>query len=156
MRHLLIVLLITSISACGFHLRGQLPLSESANVIYIEADQSEFTQDLGAQLTRSGATLVADPTVAKITLKVDDLRLERITNTLDDRGKVNSFILAYIADYSVIGADQKQLKSGSLRESRSYTFEATQILQQEREEEELEEEMREELVLRLVRQLSVL
>ena len=156
MRHLLIVLLITSISACGFHLRGQLPLSESTNVIYLDSEKNAFSRDLEERLTLNGATLVGDPTAAKITLDIKDLRLERVTNTLDDRGKVNSFILVYAVDYSVIGADEKVIKTSSIQESRSYTFNATQILQQEREEEELEEEMRKELVLRLVRQLSVL
>lgn len=156
MRHLLIVLLITSISACGFHLRGQLPLSESNDVVYVDARQSEFSRDLEKRLTISGATLVDDATAAKITLKIDDLTLERVTNTLDDRGKVNSFILVYAVKFSIIGADEKVIKSNSLQESRSYTFDVNQILQQEREEEELEEEMRKELVLRLVRQLSVL
>ena len=52
--------------------------------------------------------------------------------------------------------DEKILQSNSLLESRNYTFDATQILQQEREEKDLEEDMRKELVVRLVRQLSVL
>ena len=156
MRHLLIVLLITLTSACGYHLRGQLPMSESTNVIFVDARQGEFTRDLTAQLTSSGAAIVDDATAAKITLKIDDLRLERRASTLDARGKANSYSLVYTVNYSVIGADEKALQANSLQESRNYTFDATQILQQEREEEALEEDMRKELVIRLVRQLSVL
>lgn len=156
MRHLLIILLITLTSACGYHLRGQLPMSESTNVIFVDARQGEFTRDLTAQLTSSGAAIVDDATAAKITLKIDDLRLERRASTLDARGKANSYALVYTVNYSVIGADEKALQANSLQESRNYTFDATQILQQEREEEELEEDMRKELVIRLVRQLSVL
>jgi len=156
MRHLLIVLLITLTSACGFHLRGQLPMSESTNVIFVDAKQSEFSRNLEAQLTNNGATLVSDATAAKVSLKINDLRLERRTSTLDSRGKANSYSLVYTVDYSVVGADEKTLQANSLQESRNYTFDATQVLQQEREEEELEEDMRKELVVRLVRQLSVL
>lgn len=156
MRHLFIISLITMVSACGFHLRGQLPMSESTNIIFVDAEKSEFSRSLETQLVSNGATLVADATAAKISLKINDLRLERITSTIDARGKANSYSLVYTIDYEVIGSDENSLQANSLQESRDYTFDATQVLQQEREEEQLEEDMRKELVVRLVRQLSVL
>lgn len=156
MRHLLIISLIALTSACGFHLRGQLPMSESANVIFIDAEESEFKRLLTDQLVGNGAKLVADSSAAKVSLKIRDLRLERLASTLDARGKANSYSLRFAVSYAVFDADNKSLQSNILSESRDYTFDAAQILQQEREEKDLTEDMRKELVVRLVRQLSVL
>ena len=156
MRHLLIISLIALTSACGFHLRGQLPMSESANVIFIDAEESEFKRLLTDQLVGNGAKLVSDASAAKVSLKIRDLRLERLASTLDARGKANSYSLRFAVSYAVFDTDNKSLQSNILSESRDYTFDAAQILQQEREEKDLTEDMRKELVVRLVRQLSVL
>ncbi len=157
MRQLIVILVTTlSLTACGFHLRGQLPISEAADVIYVEADESVFKQDLLKQLSLNGAEVVADASAAKVSLQVNDIRVERETSTIDDRGKVNSFSVYYTVVYAVIDREQQVLQQNSLQEKRDYTFDPLQVLQQEREEEELIEDMQKELIVRLVRQLSVL
>lgn len=150
----LLALVTFSITACGFHLRGQLPISEAASVLYVDAKDSTFKTALEKRLKKNGATLVADPTTAKLSLTLGDVRLDRRTSTIDQRGKVNSYNLDYIVDYSLIDAEGNVVKTQSLRESRNYTFDPARVLQQEREEQGLIEDMNDELVLRLVRQLS--
>ena len=157
MRRLILAVIATlMISSCGFHLRGQLPISESANVIFVDAEPGVFRTELIERLQINGATVVDAVEAAKITLKINDVFAERETSTLDQRGKVNSFTVYYIVRYVVKDKDGEQLQNNRLQESRQYTFDPTQVLQQEREEEELIEAMREEILVRLVRQLSVL
>lgn len=150
----LVALIAVSISACGFHLRGQLPVSEAANVLFVDAKSSDFVTALEKRLVKNGATLVNDPSAAKVSLQIIDERVERATGTLDERGKANSYQLVSTVDYTLTNAQGEVLKQQSLSESRIYNFDSDRILQQEREEKELLEDMNQELVLRLVRQLS--
>lgn len=155
-RLILVVIASLVVSSCGFHLRGQLPISEAANVIYVDAEPGEFRTELIERLQINGATVVDTEEAAKITLKINDVFAERETSTIDQRGKVNSFTVYYIVRYVVKDKEGEQLQNNRLQESRQYTFDPTQVLQQEREEEDLIEAMREEILVRLVRQLSVL
>ena len=36
------MIIAITLSGCGWHLRGQLPLAESINVVVVDADQSNF------------------------------------------------------------------------------------------------------------------
>lgn len=150
----LLVVLAISMSACGFHLRGQLPISDAANVIFVEGKSSDFKTDIEKRLVNNGASLVDSAASAKMTLQVSEPELTRTTKTIDERGKVNSYALAYSVTYALVDANDKLVKQQVLTESRNYTFDSSRILQQEREERDLIDDMNDELVLKLVRQLS--
>lgn len=160
MRQLLILsfvfILSIVVSACGFHLRGQLPLSETVDVLYIDADEGEFKSQLIDSLESSGATVVEDLATAKAILQIKDEYTEREALTVDANGKASSYKLYYTVKYVVADSQQELLKQGSVVEQRQYDFEIGQAVRQESEEAELTEEMRKELVIKLIRQLGVL
>jgi len=153
---LIIAFLSFAITACGFHLRGQLPLPESANVIYLDADRTDFTRELEASLRSAGAEIVDDPAQAEAIIQISDEYAERETLTLDTDGLATSYQLFYTVEYIFANAQQELLKEGKLEEESQYSFESGQAVRQETEETELLEEMYEELALRLVRQLGAL
>jgi len=160
MRHIskaiLIVVLSISITACGFHLRGQLPLPETANVIYIDADNTDFTDELIDKLQAAGAEIVDDPSAAKAILQIADEYAEREALTLNTSGRASSYKLFYTVEYLIANSEQELLKEGILEEQSQYSFESGQAVLQETEESELLEEMYEELAIRMVRQFSFL
>ena len=160
MRQLLItffiVILSVFVTACGFHLRGQLPLSETVNMLYVDAQDGEFKSQLTEGLQRSGATVIGDPAAAKAILQIADEYMEREALTVDTDGKASSYKLYYTIDYVVADNKQELLKEGAIVEERQYSFEVGQATRQESEEAELAEEMRKELVIKLIRQLGAL
>ena len=153
-----IVVLILSlvVSSCGFHLRGQLPLPEAVNVIYIDADRSDFTRELEASFRAAGATLVDSPTQAKAILQIADEYAEREVLTLNTDGRATAYKLFYTVDYLLANEKQELLKEGRLVEQRQYSFDSGEAVRQESEENELLEEMYKELALKVVRQIGSL
>lgn len=145
-----------ALAACGFHLRGQLPLPASISVIYLDAEQTDFTLDLSKSLRSSGAELVDNPTQAKALLQIADEFAEREVLTLNTDGRATSFRLFYTVNYRVANVKQELLKEGTLTEQRTYNLDPGQGTLQEVEENELLEEMYKELALKMVRQLGAL
>jgi len=151
-----IACLSLAITACGFHLRGQLPLPESVSVIYLDADRSDFKLELEDSLRRAGATLVDEPSQAKAILQIADEFAERQALTLNTDGRATSYKLFYTVQYLVANNKQELLREGRIEEQRQYRLDPGQAVLQESEEEELLEEMYKELALKMVRQLGAL
>ena len=145
------------LSACGFHLRGNIPLSDSIKNMYLNAPEGTFKQELERGLTRQGAVLSASKEAADVVLTITKVDSDRTVGTLDDRGKANSFNLLLKVNYNLKTSDNKIIrKLTKLVEVRRYDFDPQFVVETELEEVELLESMEEEIVLRIVRQLAVI
>ena len=145
------------LSACGFHLRGNIPLSDSIKNMYLNAPEGTFKQELERGLTRQGAVLSASKEAADVVLTVTTVDSDRTVGTLDERGKANSFNLLLTVNYNLKTSDNKIIrKPTKLVEVRRYDFDPQFVVETELEEVELLESMEEEIVLRIVRQLAVI
>ena len=151
-----VLFLSVALAACGFHLRGQLPLPASISVIFLDAEQTDFTNELSKSLRSSGAEFVENPAQAKGILQIADEFAEREVLTLNTDGRATAFSLLYTVNYRVANAKQELLKEGILTERRTYNLDPGQGTLQEVEENELLEEMYKELALKMVRQLGAL
>lgn len=144
-----------SLSGCGWHLRGQLPLSDSINVLVVDAEQSNFRDILVDALQDANATVVDDFQAAKAVVRVTDEEYRREVRTLDNRGKVNGYTLIYTIEYEVVNANGELIRNTrSLTERADYNFDPVLVLGLEVEELEIREGMEEELVQRILRQLN--
>ena len=153
---LVVLFLSIALSACGFHLRGQLPLPESVNVIYVDAEPSDFTNDLKNSLRSSGAQLVDSPAQAKAILQIADEFAERQVLMLNTDSRATAYTLFYSVKFLVANNEQELLKEGILKEQRNYSLDPGQATLQENQERELLEEMYKELALKMVRQIGAL
>jgi LPS-assembly lipoprotein len=157
MRSALLLVLAVSISACGFHLRGNIPLDEGIKNMFVSAPEGPFKDQLESVLTRAGAIIAPDQTGADVILVVTNAAISRTVGTLDERGKANSFNLSFKVSYSL-----KDLKGDNIRpasillESRRYNFDPETVVETEAEEAELQESMEQDISLRIVRQLSII
>lgn len=145
---------ISLTSACGFHLRGSLPLSETLMLVAVTSNDAEAAKAMAKVLESSGATVVGDESSARSVLDMYDVKFRRKVRTIDTRGKVTGYTLVYRVNYRVIGEEGDQLKRSGLSITRDYNFDPNQVLQAEAEEESLKEDMLEELARRILWQLS--
>ena len=83
----LLLLSAAVLSACGFHLRGKLPLADSIKVIAVESSDLGLRDSMVDALKGSGATVVVDPAVAKAVLDLHQVDFKRTVRTIDSRGK---------------------------------------------------------------------
>jgi LPS-assembly lipoprotein len=145
------------ISGCGFHLRGNIPLSDTLLLVAVESSDSTLRQEMIEALEGAGASVVDDAAAARAVLKLHDIEYERKVRTLDTRGKVNGYRLVYSVKYTVTGQDGAELrKSKPLRLERDFNFDADQLLQRENEERVLREDMIRDMTQRIIRQLSTI
>ncbi len=150
-------LLAVSLSSCGFHLRGNIPLSEGIKNMFVVAPEGGFKDQFEDILTKAGANLAANKAGADVILTVDKASSNRTVGTLDERGKVSSYNLRFNVRYTLESADGEVIrKSTSLYENRRYDFNPELVLESESEEEELLSSMEEDIALRIVRQLSTI
>lgn len=154
-RTTLLLVLATAITACGFHLRGNIPLSEGVKNMYVAAPKGSFKGQLENVLVRAGAVLAANEGGADVVLSVTKVETSRKVGTLDSLGKANSYNLNFNVTYSL--ADQegnKVRKVTKLKATRQYNFDPERVIESESEEAELLESMEQEVALQVVRQLS--
>lgn len=151
----LVGVMALSLASCGFHLRGNIPLSEGIKNMYVVAPEGTFKDRLEDVLSKAGANLAPNEAGADVVLNVTRAKLDRSVGTLDERGKASSYNLKFRVRYNLVGAEQEIIrKASSLSETRRYDFDPEQVLESESEEQELQESMEEDLALRIVRQLS--
>lgn len=154
MRLLLLLILSASLTACGFHLRGQLPIPDEINVITVKSAERDLQRRLVDALSFSGATVVGSAADALAVLDLRNVRYDRTVRTIDDRGKVNGYTLQYLVDFTLVTAEGETLRDSSVATQRDFNFDPDLVLQAEIEEESLREDMLSDLTQQILRQLA--
>ena len=151
------IVIAVSLSACGFHLRGNIPLSDGIKNMYVNAPDGSFKDALEDRLSKLGANLVKSPKAGDVILNVTKAQSSRSVGTLDERGKVNSYNLRFKVTYTLLDLNEKSIRpKKTITESRRYNFDPEFVIESESEEAELIEDMEEESVLKLIRQLAAI
>lgn len=154
-RLILVISFAGMIAACGFHLRGNIPLSDGIKNMYVKGAESNFKTLLEERLTALGADLAGNQKAAKVVLDVTNIAHDRSVGTLDERGKANSYNVELAVTYRLLDKSGKQIRSSTtVRESRRYNFDPLAVVESESEEAELRQNMEQEAVLKVVRQLA--
>ncbi len=155
--HLSSFLLCLSLTACGFHPRGDLTLPKYMSKTYIQGatPYSDLETDLRRALDNAGAQVITVPQDATAQLRILHEEFGRRVLTVDVTGKAREYELFYTVDFAVDGADGKPLLSHQLQTlTRDFTFDETQLLGKANEEDLLHGEMRHEMVQRILRRIE--
>jgi LPS-assembly lipoprotein len=150
----LIAALALVLTACGFHLRGNIPLPDGIKNMFVEAPQGSFKDTLEDVITNAGGNIQSARSGGDVVLVVQQAKSDRTIGTLDERGKVNSYNLILTVKYVLNDRQGKQLRTATLQESRRYNFNPEQVIESESEEADLLANMEQDIALRVVRQLS--
>jgi LPS-assembly lipoprotein len=154
-----LLLLVTLLSACGFHLQGRQPLPESLHRVVIEADesQSDFVSSLRNSLATAGAVVVAQKGegVARIRVLQDEVT-DRVL-TVSSRNLPTDYELTYEVRLSVEGADGRPLmEPEDFLLTRVYSFDERKLLAKEREKDLLLVAMARDMTSVVLRRLGTL
>ncbi len=149
---LLSILLLT---ACGFHLRGQMGMPFTT--LYLEAttQQSPFMVELRRHLESNKVVLVNKADKADVVLQIVSEIPEKQILTLSGTGRVNEFQLRYRV--SLRAYDKQQniwIPAEEMLIRRDYSYDDTKILAKEAEETLLYQSMRSDMVQQIIRRLS--
>lgn len=163
MRIALAALLATLLAGCGFHLAGSRPLPEPLKSAYIEVvapyrvSEPPLEVSLRNLLQRRGGHVRNSAAGAGAVIKLSDLNESRLVLSIGTDGKVLEFQLVTSVTYQVNAGDKVLMPPDTLSLSRSYSFNAEQVLAKDAEEARLREYIQSELAeLLLLRMEAVL
>jgi LPS-assembly lipoprotein len=143
------------LTACGFHLRGDVMMP--FKTLYIEAANplSPLIIELRRNLESSHVHLVEKAEQAEVVLNVSSEIPEKKILTLGGSGRVSEYLLGYRVSLRAYDQTQREwLPAVELQLSRDFTYDDTQILAKESEEATLYQSMRSDMVQQIMRRLS--
>ena len=157
LRAALATLLIASLSACGFALKGAaqpLPFS----VVQLQAlGNSLLVTDVIARLANKQVVLNTQPSAAVPRIALLDEAREKTVASTTTTGRVREYKLRQAVTVQVLGdVGQVWLEPVTLVQTRDFAYNDSQILAKEIEEQALYQDMQQELVLAVMRRLDVL
>ena len=152
--HLTFVVSISLLlSACGFHLRGQIDVPESLMRMHVKGNDIELVRDVERSLKFSDIELLDSESGAAV-LDLSDASYLKEVNGTDNSGIATSYKLKYTVNYVVYDPEQQVIQRHKVFQDRILGYDAGDILLFEREELFLVEEMRKELVSQILRRMS--
>ena len=145
------------LSACGFHMRGEVQLPPGMQRVHVQiADPySPLGRDLEAALKRSGAKVenAAGDGIAEITIPA--VSIAPIVRSVGANAFVNEFSMVYHVEMQITDANGKILMPKEVIEhSREFTFDQTQAIGTSAEQDEIKKEMERDMVPALLRKIE--
>jgi LPS-assembly lipoprotein len=161
LRHALpagVVLVVTLLGGCGFHLQGRAPLPQVVRSPYLEAPdrQSDFVQYLRHALVSNGARLTPQKEKASAVVSILRDNVTRRVLSVSATNQPNQYEVTYTVGFSVSAADKELLAPQELTATRTYSFDERLLLAKNHEEEILRQDMARDLADMVMRRLASL
>lgn len=156
-QYLLIILLFT-LSACGFQLRGsQQNASVPVAKVYVSAaGANTVAKEVNLQLIGAGSAAVASVADAEFTLKLEKEYFDRtVLSVSAQTGKVEEYKITLTVYMSVLDANGTELLvAEQVREARDFTFDENAVLGKFTEEKVLRDDLTRQVAAQIMRRLS--
>lgn len=155
----LLVLIMVSISACGFRLRGDVDIPQ---VLQTTMLMGSFSQNgLGAEITRrltlvKEVTQVVDASKATALIVIGKNIFKKRVLTVDTNGKATAYILDYYVSFSVLdNKNNIMLAIQEVRQTKEFNFDASNALATGDQESQIRKDMVDASVNQIFRRISV-
>jgi LPS-assembly lipoprotein len=151
----LVLLMSSSLIACGFHLRGAADVP--FNSIFIQGNTIVISKALKKNLTLNNVQVLDSADTAELLLEIVGEESEKRILSLAGTGKVNEFELYYRIHYRTkLAGDALWSQEQTVEARRDYSYDDSQLLAKQGEEKRLNEDMQSTVLNSLVRRLSAL
>ena len=153
-RLLLGALATTTLSACGFRLRGAIDMPFSS--AFVDGNPNDpLIAGLRRQLLANDVELTDTVAAAQVHIRILNQSKERDILSLNAAGKAREYRLYYVLGYAVDRADGTTLRAPDrITIRRDVTFSESQLLAKTEEEAVLYRDMETDLVRQLMRRLA--
>jgi LPS-assembly lipoprotein len=130
------------LSACGYHLRGQIELPEQMKAVYLQGASQPLFEKFASLLRAGQAELVDAREKAGVIVKISKDRVTRRTLSLSETGRATEFEIYYELFYQLETPDGKPISDEQRLElSRAYFNDQVDILGRENEERVIRDEL---------------
>ena len=152
------VLLLAGVllAGCGFQLRGVVALPPEMSATYLDAPDrfSTLYRSLRSGLAASGVQIVDERSRATAVLHVHSEETGERVLAVSARNVPREFEVFYIVDFGLSINGDARLVNQQLVETRSYTWNETQVLGKAEEGRRVQRALAEDLVVRMLQQIS--
>jgi LPS-assembly lipoprotein len=153
MRALFSMVLMLSISACGFHLRGQATLPYST--LYVTGPSgTSLTRSLTRVLKSSGVKVVERQEDGEVGLIILSDTREKSILSLSGAGRAQEYELRERVSFRIVTTKEPDLPANEIVTQRTISFNDAQVLAKESEEALLYRDMENDTVQQLLRRLQ--
>ena len=152
LKKLSILGLILVISACGFQLRGDIQANFDS--ISISGGSSNFNKTLQRKFRQAGITIKSASEAEKIVQIIKNDFTKTIL-TLTGTGLVSEYQLDYTVSYRFKSKDGPWNQPLTIKASRTYTYDDSDILAKDEEEKRLLSGMEDQLIKTMATQISL-
>ncbi len=159
LRTVLFMLLLISLSACGFQLRSDASLPDvlGATRLIVTDQFSPFARQLQNSLRRAGVNLVAAAGQQQSSINVTVNRVSTEILTIGDTARVREYRITHRVEFTVLNAvGVAILPLQVLQQSRDLSFDEGELLAATREQEFVRDELSRNLVRLVVQRLGLL
>jgi len=141
-KNIFLLILVVSISACGYQLRGKIDLPEGLKSIYLQGGSRQLKKIIKKTLRSSGGQLVGTVDDAGLIIHVVKEKMDRRVMSLSSTGRANEYELIYKLDFTLLDKEGKALsKLQRIEISKHYFNNQDEVLGKNNEEEVIREEM---------------
>lgn len=157
LRYLLLILFMSLLTACGFHLRTQARLPAALNPLYIQSvdPYGQLTLELKQILRTQDITLVDKRKDAKYTLEIQKATTSTTTLSQSASTSTTQYTLYYYVTYAITNQDGTAVYGPkTITSQRNYTVNQSQVLSSDAQIQSLTEEMEHDSISLMFDQLS--
>ncbi len=139
---LVLILVLSLVTACGYHLRGSVSLPAQLKNVYLFGMSGPLSHEMKALLKASNANLVTSPNEAGIVVKILKEDMRRRVTSIGQTGKSNEMELEYYLRFQFYDNQENPLlKEQTIELSRDFYNDQTALLAKENEESTIRKEM---------------
>jgi LPS-assembly lipoprotein len=153
--HLAFLLVLLSLSACGFQLRGAVELPAEFQPLYLdESGDEDLRNELSALLRANHAVLVVTEASAAGHLKIGKQEKNRRVISVDSRGRAREYLLSYSVFYTL--KSQHIDTENVVKLQRELLFDPDNVLGADYEEATLYRDMKRDAARLILQQLEAM
>lgn len=149
--------LLASLSACGFHPRGNFAIPESiGSVQVVNTDTySALTDGLQSAVNRASANKTGNTSGTAI-LKIHSEGWDTKPLAIDEFAQVREYITRYKVNFDLTAADGSVLlETQSIELSREYTYDINVAVGNPAEQEVIQRELRRDMQAAIIRRMDI-
>ncbi len=141
-KNVFLLILVVSVSACGYQLRGKIDLPEGLKSIYLQGGSAQLKKKVKQTLRASGGQLVDVIGDAGLIVNIEKEKMDRRVMSLSSTGRANEYELIYKLDFTLLDKEGKPLSELQRIEINKYYFNnQDEVLGKNNEEQVIRDEM---------------
>lgn len=152
---LIVLLCVSVLTACGFHLRGQIELPEQLSPLYLEAENlnSDLLREINNIFRANNISSAESKSVASAFLEIMQAKKSRRVLSVDNRGRVREYELNLRIQYQLRGKNISELNK-TMHLTRDLIFDPDSVLAIGHEQEVLYQDMNRDAARLILQQIT--